>query len=290
MLVWLHGAGRKRRDFCGLRIESPRLEIFMTATAPTKSRKPRYPATVKRVEHLTPRMVRVTFTSPELADFGWNGPAAHIKLIFGGPSPSAPPPTETPRPTMRTYTPRRFDRESGELDVDFILHGEGPASTWASQAAVGQTLTIAGPGRNYVIDPTAEWFLLIGDETAIPAISTILETLPSSASATVFLEVADREDEVQLPSHENAKVTWLHRGPDPRHAGGPLEASMRSYRMPAGSGRIYVACEAGAMRRIRAHLLMDKTINREHVITRGYWKLGETDHPDGDYGQDVSSS
>ena len=260
----------------------------MTAPAPSKPRKPRYPATVKRVEHLTPRMVRVTFTSPELADFGWNGPAAHIKLIFGGSAAQTnPASSEAPRPTMRTYTPRRFDREARELDVDFILHGEGPASTWASQAATGQTLTIAGPGRNYVVDSSAEWFLLAGDETAIPAIATILEALPASAAATVFLEVADQEDQVKLPPHANATVNWLHRGPNSKHAGGPLEASMRNYLMPAGSGRIYVACESGAMRRIRAHLLTDRTINREHVITRGYWKLGETDHPDGDYGQDA---
>ena len=256
----------------------------MNTPAPTKPRKPRYPATVKRVEHLTPRMVRVTFTSPELADFAWNGPAAHIKLIFGTmPEPGS----DAPRPTMRTYTPRRFDRDTRELDVDIMLHGDGPASNWAAQAAVGQTLTIAGPGRNYLVDPSADWFLLAGDDTAIPAISTILEALPPTARATVFIEVVDRDDECELPAHRNAKVIWLHRGSDPRHAGGPLEASLRNLALPDGSGRIYVACEAGAMRRIRAHLLADKTINREHVITRGYWKLGATDHPDGDYGQDT---
>src|SRR5688572_7818325 len=98
----------------------------MTAAAPAKPRKPRYPATVKRVEHLTPRMVRVTFSSPELSDFAWNGPAAHIKLIFGPPLADAggAPAAEPARPTMRTYTPRRFDPHAHELDVDFILHGE----------------------------------------------------------------------------------------------------------------------------------------------------------------------
>jgi NADPH-dependent ferric siderophore reductase len=264
------------------------LESFMTTVAPAKPRKPRYPATVKRVVHLTPRMVRVTFTSPELADFAWNGPAAHIKLFFGqtgapGESSSA---AGDSRPVARTYTPRRFDREARELDVEFILHGEGPASLWAAQAATGQTLTVAGPGRNYVIDPSAEWYLLAGDDTAIPAISTILEALPASARPRVFIEVVDGDDEIELPRHPHATVTWLHRGPDPTHAGGPLEATLRNYAMPEGDGRIYLACEAGAMRRIRAHLLMDKTINRAHVITRGYWKLGATDHPDGDYGQD----
>ena len=259
----------------------------MTEPAAARPRKPRYPATVKRVVHLTPRMVRVTFTSPELADFGWNGPAAHIKLIFAQAAPVAgsEPSAEAPRPTMRTYTPRRFDRDTRELDVDFILHGEGPAALWAAQAAVGQTLTIGGPGRNYVVDAAADWFLLAGDDSAIPAISTILESLPPKASATVFLEVVDRDDEVDIPAHAGATVTWLHRGPDATHAGGPLEASLRNYSLPEGSGRIYVACESGAMRRIRALLLTDKTIDRGHVVTRGYWKLGAVDHPDGDYGQ-----
>src|SRR4029453_16592676 len=101
------------------------------------------------------------------------------------------------------------------------------------------TLTIAGPGRHYVIDPAADWFLLVGDDTAIPAISTILEALPPSARATVFIEVVDRDDECEIPAHPNAKIIWLHRGSDPRHAGGPLEASLRNFALPDGSGRIY---------------------------------------------------
>ena len=257
----------------------------MTTPVAAKPRKPRYPAIVKRVAYLTPRMVRVTFGGPEIADFGWNGPAAHIKLIFSQPAPVTPG-AEAPRPTMRTYTPRRFDRATGELDIDFLLHGEGPASTWAGQAAVGQTITIAGPGRHYAVDPSAEWFLLAGDETAIPAIATILEILPTTATARVFIEVRDRGDEIPIPAHPRVTITWLHRGPDETQAGQPLEASLRSYQLPVGSGRVYVACESGAMRRIRSHLLTDKSMNREHVVTRGYWKLGEVDHPDGDYGQD----
>jgi NADPH-dependent ferric siderophore reductase len=262
----------------------------MNASIASKPRKPRYPATVKRVAHLTPRMVRVTFTSPELGQFGWNGPAAHIKLIFAQPAASADAPAaEAPRPTMRTYTPRRFDNAARELDVDFILHGEGPASAWAAQAAVGQTLTIAGPGRHYVIDPTAEWFLLAGDDTAIPAIATILESLPATVMARVFLEVVAGDDEIEMPSHPNATITWLYRGPDLKDAGVPLERSVRDFPLPPGNGRIYVACEAGAMRRIRAHLLTDRAVSREHLVTRGYWKLGAVDHPDGDYGQDTQA-
>jgi NADPH-dependent ferric siderophore reductase len=246
---------------------------------------------VKRVQAITPRMVRVTFTSPELANFGWNGPAAHIKVIFVDPaqaaaSGAAAAPAE-PRPTMRTYTPRRFDRDTRELDVDFVLHGEGPASTWASQAAVGQSLMIGGPGRNYVIDPNAEWFVLIGDDSAIPAIATILEHLPPTARATAFIEVVDGADEFPFYSGANATIHWLHRGDDVKKAGAQLEAAVRALTFPPGAGRVYVACEADAVRRIRRHLLTERGMSRDHIVTRGYWKLGETDHPDGDYAQDV---
>lgn len=252
------------------------------STPAGKPRKPRYPATVARVRRLTPRMVRVTFTSPELAAFGWNGPAAHIKVIFG--TVSADP--DAPRPTMRTYTPRRFDASAAELDVDFVLHGEGPASTWAAQAAAGQSLTIAGPGRYYVIDPAATSFVLLGDDSAIPAISTILEQLPATARATVFLEVVDGAEEHGMADSPNVTIQWLHRGEDPTKAGTLLEAALRDFALPADGCRVYVACEAGAMRRIRRYLLTERGMQRDHVVTRGYWKLGATDHPDGDYGQE----
>jgi NADPH-dependent ferric siderophore reductase len=267
-----------------------------TPTAPTptaaRPRKPRYPAAVRRVQRLSPRMVRVTFTSPELADFGWNGPAAHIKLIFGGdaaagaPAPGAP--ADAPRPIARTYTPRRFDRDARELDVDFVLHGDGPAAAWAAQAEVGQTLTVAGPGRSYAIDPEARWWTLAGDDSAIPAIATILEQLPANGSrARAFIEVVDATEERDICAGCSAVVTWLHRGEDPTRAGTVLESALRDFEFPADSGRVYVACEAGAMRRIRRHLLSERGMNRDHIVTRGYWKLGATDHPDGDYGQDA---
>jgi NADPH-dependent ferric siderophore reductase len=114
---------------------------------------------VTRVEQLSPRMVRVTFTGDDLSAFAWNGPAAHIKLIFpqdGQTEPPMPQP-DGPRSTrMRTYTPRRFDPAIPELDIEFVLHGDGPASNWAAQATVGQALILAGPGPSYQIDPDTD--------------------------------------------------------------------------------------------------------------------------------------
>jgi NADPH-dependent ferric siderophore reductase len=146
---------------------------------------------------------------------------------------------------------------------------------------------IGGPGRNYVVDPSAEWFVLIGDDSAIPAIATILEHLPPTARATAFVEVVDATDEHPFYSGSNATIHWLHRGEDVTKAGTLLEAAVRGLTFPPGAGRVYVACEADAVRRIRRHLLNERGMSRDHIVTRGYWKLGETDHPDGDYAQDA---
>jgi len=234
-------------------------------------------------------MVRVTFTGDELSGFGWNGPAAHIKLIFDGTDGRAAAAGPGARSSMRTYTPRRFDATARELDVEFVIHGEGPASAWAEQAAVGQQLTIAGPGRSYAVDPEADWYVLAGDDTAIPAICTILDALPPSVKAVALIEVVDAAEEHALETRSaNTEIRWLQRGTDPRHAGRELETAVRRMELPSGAGRIYVACEAEAMRRIRRHLVTERAFPRERLVTRGYWRLGETDHPDRDYGEDIA--
>ncbi len=190
---------------------------------------------------------------------------------------------------MRTYTPRRFDAGARELDVDFVIHGEGPASTWAAQAQAGQQLSIGGPGRSYAVDATADWYLLAGDDTAIPAICTILEALPASVKALALLEVVDGAEEHALETRAaNTEVRWLRRGPDAANAGRELESAVRRIELPPGAGRIYVACESDAMRRIRRHLLQERQFPRDRLVTRGYWRLGETDHPDRDYGEDIA--
>lgn len=240
------------------------------------------------MRRLTPRMIRVTFAGEDLAGFAWSGPASHVKLIFGAVSGEAPG-SDAERPVLRTYTPRRFDPAAREIDVEFVIHGEGPASAWAEQAAVGQSLLIAGPGRSYSVDPTADWYVLAGDDTAIPAVATIVECLPPAMRVQVLLEVVDEtEAKAFVPASANVEVRWLARGPDPRDAGRKLEAAVRTLELASGAGRIYVACEADAMRRIRRHLIEERGFPRERLVTRGYWRLGEVDHPDRDYGEDVA--
>jgi NADPH-dependent ferric siderophore reductase len=234
-------------------------------------------------------MVRISLTGDDLAQFGWNGPAAHIKLIFpeeGQTEPSLPQPGE-PRPTrIRTYTPRRFDPAIPELDVDFVLHGDGPASQWAAQAQIGQKLALAGPGPNYQLDPDAAWYLLVGDDAALPAIETILEVLPPTTQAYVLLEVADTQEERTLQSPASFKVSWLHPSTSSTQPNTSLEQALRDFELPAGAGRIYVGCEAGAIRRMRQFLLTERGFDASKLVTRGYWKFGNTDYTDHDYGTD----
>jgi NADPH-dependent ferric siderophore reductase len=252
-----------------------------------RPRKQRYATTVQRVQRLTARMIRVVFGGPALAGFNWNGPAAHIKLILGSDSPEV-------RAPSRTYTPRRFDVAAQELTVDFVLHGAGPASSWAAQAQVGQPMLIAGPGRSYALDPQAQWRLVAGDESAIPAVATILEALPDAVRTEVLLEVNDAADEFAIaPDRPHVHIRWLHRAQPLTDHGGTARAgvellsAIRAFQPPAGTGSVYVACEAEAMRRIRRHLLLERALPREWLTTRGYWKHGATDYPDRDYGEDA---
>lgn len=247
---------------------------------------------VTRVERLSPRMVRVTLTGDDLAAFAWNGPAAHIKLIFpeeGQSEPPMPEPDGPRSPRMRTYTPRRFDPAVPELEVEFVLHGEGPASSWAAQAQVGQALILSGPGPSYQIDPGADWFLLAGDDAALPAIETILDALPAGARARVLLEVAGEREERALSTAARLDITWLRRDADAGRVDAALEEAVRAEPLPAGSGRIYVGCEAAAMRRIRKHLLDERGVDPAALVTRGYWKLGAVAYTDRDYGTDNES-
>jgi NADPH-dependent ferric siderophore reductase len=248
--------------------------------------------TVLDVQRLSPRMRRVTFGGEHLANFAWSGPAAHIKLIFPEPGLGldtvAMPEPEGPRPlTTRTYTPRSFDADAVTLDVDFVLHGHGPASTWAAQARVGQQLVMMGPGPGYAIDDEADWYVLIGDDAALPAIETILAALPPEMPVTVLLEAAGADEARPLAGPAHADVRWFAReAGDQYAAGSALLAAVDGFVWPEGAGRVYIGCESNAMRLIRHNVLEATGLDRSRVVARGYWRVGAVNHPDRDYADD----
>jgi NADPH-dependent ferric siderophore reductase len=274
------------------------MELPQTQKTRRVRQRPRL-AEVVRVEQLTPRMVRVILGGEELEGFATRGPAEHLKVNFppAGESklvlpewgPDGPILLEgQQRPLNRTYTPRRWDAAAKELAVDFLLHGEGLGSTWAKQARPGQTVAVSQqPGGAYKIDAEADWYLIGGDQAALPAVATLLEALPASCFAHVFVEVADAAEELRLESPERFQITWLHHGRAAGKIGRQLEQAVREFSLPEGNGRVWIGCEAAAMRDIRRHLLHDRGMNREHTHTHGYWKYGAANHPDNDRGQEV---
>ena len=224
------------------------------------------------------RLVAITAAGDELAGFdGAAGPAAHMKVFLPGP--------DGPEAVMRTYTVRRFDPGALELEIEFFLHGDGPASAWAADCRPGDPITVAGPRGTYRPADGAAWRLLAGDESSLPAIASILEALgPGAAGTRVLVEVGDRDDEVGAAPFAAADVTWLHR--DGQEPGRRLADAVRAEALGDGDGEVWVGCEAAAMRDIRAHLLGERGLARDAIHTRGYWKVGAANHPDHDTGDD----
>jgi NADPH-dependent ferric siderophore reductase len=231
-------------------------------------RPPPRPVEVVSVEKLTPRLVSVRLGG-ELGDFEHVGPTAHLKVYV---------PDADGIPVARTYTPRHYDRASGTLEVLFVIHGPGPASQWAAQAKPGDCITVGGPAGRYAFDPTALRWWIAGDESALPAIGTLLDALPGTASAEVHVEVDGPEDEIALESGAGGQIFWHHRRPG-RGASAELEDAARTSVITKDT-RVWVACETTVVRRIRRHLLEDRDLPLESTVTRGYWRLGLADYHD----------
>jgi len=241
-------------------------------------------------------MVRVTVGGPELEGFEQPAPTQHIKLILPHPGqdrPVIPDPSlpkgsfgDGPRPLMRTYTIRRLDVAGSEMDIDVAIHGEGAATEWASQAKPGGKVALAGPGgRPYTLDPSSDWYVMAGDESALPAMGTLLDAIPTSVPIRIYVEVADATEHLDW-NRPNLHVAWIERETATPLAGALLEAALAQAEAPAGKGHVWLACEASIMRRIRAHLLGGWHLDPSAIVTRGYWKEGEVNYRDGDYGED----
>lgn len=241
---------------------------------------------VHRLQDLSPRMRRVTFSGDSLEGFGPPKPGSHIKLLFGEAAAGWQPGSGQPRPTMRTYTPRRFDPVRRELVVDFVRHGQGVASDWVEQARVGSTLLIAGPGGGQVFPESLRHLVLLADESALPAVGTILDSLHTGCQVTLMAEVEAASDQINLGDGVSPEVRWLVRSDSQAAPGALLLQAAQAIGLPEGA-MVWVACEATAMRDIRQVLLQERGMDRAQLVTRGYWKLGASDHPDHDMGDDA---
>ena len=229
---------------------------------------------VLRVVDLTPRMRRITLGGPELAGFVSLGSDDHIKLMFPQnaaeqaalQSPTFSIKGDGPQPAMRDYTPRRFDLSLGELDIDFVLHGDGPASTWAEQAQVGQHLYIGGPRGSMIVPDIFDSYLLIGDETALPAIARRLEELPAGRKVLAVIEIADAAEQQALQSAAEVDVIWVLRGQ------ADLLDTVRTLTLPSGALYTFVAMETKLSRQVRRVLLDTHKVDEAFLKAVGYWR------------------
>ena len=236
--------------------------------------------TVVGTGHPTPHVVRVAFDGPDLHSLIVREPAASVRLLLPSPGTSdLVIPTwngnefllaNGQRPTIRTFTPIRAPGATSELLLDIVVHESGAASDWASIATVGDRAAISGPGRGYVADPAASSFLLIGDESAVPAIAQLIATLSSERPVHVGIEVSSPDAIRSLPSRETTRVDWrvLPEGTTP----GTAQVDYVRAAELEPEARIWAAGEAAAMQRIRRHLFDDRGVDRSRTMIRGYWK------------------
>ncbi|WP_375452383.1 siderophore-interacting protein [uncultured Devosia sp.] len=241
---------------------------------------------VVRVADVTPLMRRITL-SGDVEGFVTLGHADHVKCFFGEPGavpviPVLGPngaefPQGHPRPQMRDYTPRAFDAAANTLEIDFVLHGDGPASSWAAQAAIGQTLLIGGPRGSLIVPSTFDWYLLAGDETALPALGRRIEELPAGARILAVIEVDNLAEEQRFTTRADLSLTYVHRNGRPAGTTTLILDAVQSLALPPGTGYAFIAGEATMSKAVRQHLLDQRGLNPDWLRALGYWVLGEAD-------------
>ncbi|WP_172292708.1 siderophore-interacting protein [Pseudoruegeria sp. HB172150] len=254
------------------------------------------PITTRRIRHdlkfrrttvvsntrITPQMARIVVKSPELEGFQCPGFDDHIRLAFPEPGQALDKPTpgerglEWPngRPETRQFTPRFFDPEAQELTLDFVLHEVGVAGPWAMDARPGDELGVGGPRGSFLVEGQADWELLMGDGTALPAIARRLEALPAGAKARAVIEVADAAEEQQIESAADVEMVWLHAD-----KGETLQGYLDTLSLPEGEGFVFFAAEADAVSKAREKL--DALGHPgSHLKASNYWRKGEADAHD----------
>ncbi len=240
-----------------------------------RQRLPRRNVAVQSISQLTPRLIRI-IAAGELEAWDQSKPGAHMKVFV--------PQDGADELAMRTYTVRRFEQGPGELTLDFAVHSDGPATAWAQSASAGDGFEISGQARSgFVPDASSEWCIFLADHSALPAVAAIAESLPADISATVVVELPAADDAIELESQAELSVRWLIESDEPCEQ---LIAAARELTLPGGNGEIWVGCEAGAMRQIRAHMLDELQVSPRALYTRAYWKQDVINHSDHDTGED----
>ena len=249
--------------------------------------------TVLDVREVTPHLKRLVLGDGDVArGFDelagrWTGRAdSYVKLVFLAEGVDYPDPLDLDEvratlpaevwPVLRTYTVRRLDLEARELWIDVVVHGdEGVAGPWAAQVRPGATIHVRGPSGAYSPREDVDHHLLVGDESALPALAVALEHLPEGARATMFCEVDDARDEIDLPTAGEVTVHWLHRGDAPAGSTSLLDDAVRAWDWPEGRVQAFVHGESGLLKTVRPYVR--ERVERADLSVSAYWRRGETE-------------
>lgn len=215
---------------------------------------------VARIDRPSPGFASMTFKGAALADFTSLSFDDHVKFIFNG---------ADGQQVRRDYTPRRFDRNACEVELEFALHGHGGAAEWARNAKVGDQAIIGGPRGSMILPLAMDWHLLIGDASALPAVSRRLEELPQGARVRAVLLV-DAADRRALATRADAGIDWVASNEE-------LLRVVTDLPLPGGGGLAWGGGEAALMAQVR-QLLVDKGLPRQAARISAYWKRGVADH------------
>ncbi len=227
--------------------------------------------TLAAIEALGEHMRRLVFTAPELHDFVSAAADDHIKLFFA---------SDSGETVMRDFTPRRFDTAQGTLTIDFALHEAGPATQWARKAQIGDTLDIGGPRGSAVVPDDFDWYLLIGDESALPAIGRRVEELRAGVPVITLGVVNGAADEQHFAARAAWTGHWVHRAGTGADDASLLLDALAKLTLPGGEGFVWIAAETGVANALRAHVQDTLGHPREWIKASGYWTRGLADASD----------
>jgi NADPH-dependent ferric siderophore reductase len=214
--------------------------------------------TVRSKQLVTPRMLRIVFASDELKGFASPSPDDHIKIFFS-------------ENVMRDFTPRAWDVAAGTLTLDFALHAKGPAVEWATQCAVGDTLSIGGPRGSTLVSDDFDWYLLVGDATALPSFARRLGDLREGVPVTVIALIAGDAERQEFATRASARVQWLTSTGTLAQDSLLLQQTVEALELPAGSGFVWIATEGSIAHTLYEGIVQGKGHPKEWVKASSYW-------------------
>jgi NADPH-dependent ferric siderophore reductase len=217
---------------------------------------------VVAVQDLTPRMRRVQLTSPNLDRFDYLAGQDMALTFRRGDSP----------PVRRRYTIRHYDRDQRRLDLDFVLHGDGPGMRWAQAAQPGDAIEVVGPRGKITLAHDAAWHLFAGDATAVPGALAMMEALPADVPALAFLQVDGPEERQSVAVDRRDLIIWAYE-PEALAGAPGLTGALAGAALPSGRGHAYLAGEVALVTALKA-TLVSRGWATDDISAKAYWNRG----------------